>query len=599
MRLNPKNNKWEFFIGILFSIMISLGFVINKSSKNETIAGYIQGHLLFFFICFIFFSLLFYLLLVYFFKKIDLIDERQSGKSNTNNYFLIVFFAIFFCWIPYLLVCYPTITRGFDYFWQLLQGIGVFPYSNHHPVFSSFIFGLLYRIGNSIGGASAGLFFTSLVQLIVMALVLSICFYYLRVVCKVNPFVLRIIIGFICICPIFPTNVIWVIKDSIFSSLCILLFFQLFMFAWCINRKLTLPKIVSFKAITITSVLFSLYRNGVVAIAVFVLVIIIIVAARARDLENEKKQKLIKDSTVCIFAFIVVMITWNVFLNVKNVYPTNVRESLAMPTRQLIRSIQLNSAELNNDDRKIFEKVYIDNIKEGDSFEEIIKKYDDTNADPIKVSFIEDNNTLGLFIQEWWKWGVRHPGCYLDASARGTSGYWWPGQRMFHVVFATEISIVENDFANKDMVDKTPHDLSLPLVKSLEHNDRNTNVTLQEMWADYPELKEIMTVQSKFPLVANKIKDKIEKLVYTPGISIIFIPGTYTWIMLGCLGYLFSRKRIGRCMWPALLIIALACLSPINGYTRYVFSIELISLILIAICFIPNTMYKEVEISNE
>lgn len=72
-----------------------------------------------------------------------------------------------------MIVCAPASSMGWDYNWQLLQGTGVVPFSNHHPVLGSLIYGYLYKIGFIICGAYGGLFFTGIFQVALMSFAMA------------------------------------------------------------------------------------------------------------------------------------------------------------------------------------------------------------------------------------------------------------------------------------------------------------------------------------------------------------------------------------------------------------------------------------------
>ena len=148
--------------------------------------------------------------------------------------------------------------------------------------------------------------------------------------------------------------------------------------------------------------------------------------------------------------------------------------------------------------------------------------------------------------------------------------------------------MVEDDFANREFANIKLCNLFLPTVKSLAANNINTNQTLEEYLSDKPKAKCVLYVKSKNLRARNILENFISTLLMTPVVSLVFVPGFYFWIMLISFGYLFSRKKEGRILWPVLLLVVLACLSPVNGYMRYVLPVDLLSLLLVGMCFIPQ-----------
>ena len=492
----------------------------------------------------------------------------------------VYFSVISICWAPYLIICYPAVTRGFDFFWQLLQGTGIFPMSNHHPIFSSYVFGALFSIGNKIGGAEAGLFFIMIVQFIVMTGAISFCLTCLSFF-NVNKIVIRGICAIISICPVFPSHAIWLIKDSFFTAISIILFFQVFLHVWFVSNRSKPPKIASLPAIVFMCLLFSLYRNGMSIIALVMLVVISWVC-----LQNNRNGKKYACS---VLAFLIMIVSWNGLISYMDVYPTNVRESLSMPMRQIMRSIQMEPDDLSKKEEGVLKGIYKDD-PQVDDIMAIVNRYQDFSADPIKTSYIYDNDLLISLVKLWFKRGLRHPGSYLDAAIRGTYGYWWLQIRPEMKAISTETTGAEDDFANEEMTDLPLERIFVPTVKSLEKNGVDTKKTFRLLQIEYPLLKEIMTVKTAFPKARNKLNKYIDALKSMPIISLFFAPGFYFWVLVFSLGYLFSRKREGRFLWPIVLMVAFACISPVNGYTRYVLPIELLSLIMAGICFIPERL---------
>lgn len=172
---------WIYLVVILLSLITTLGFTLDAVPEQITIIKYIKEHINGILLLLAISVFCYGVAIPLVFKKIDaatLISKKstESGddyifaKCHCFKYIAI----IFLCWLPYLIITYPAITVGYDFFWQLLQGVGAFPLSNHHPVLGSIIYGVIYSIGYELGGATFGLFLISFLQMLLMTSVLGL-----------------------------------------------------------------------------------------------------------------------------------------------------------------------------------------------------------------------------------------------------------------------------------------------------------------------------------------------------------------------------------------------------------------------------------------
>lgn len=596
MVMKTKNpDKYRIILAIIISVFLVLGFVVSVSPKDTSLFGEIRNQIVPFIALILSIFLTVAIVSESIFNKLDIATDmhEKTGTGGTDGFsakkWVITSMIILLCWMPYLIICYPTITRGYDYFWQLLQGIGVFPLSEHHPELGSYVYGGLFSLGYNIGGASFALFFSSVVQMMCLALSIGFSISVVRTISIIKDGIIKVAVVFFCICPIFPGHAVWLIKDSLFTAVAVFMFSQFLFFISYSDESGFIPKIATLPAIAVSAVLFTLLRNGVTLIAVLILVISLVVYYRnCRD----EKRKCLMNIAVPIVVFIVFSTGINMVFSYQDPYPTNAREALSMPVRQIARTVQLHPADLSTKEREVLKSVYHDQVAGGTTIEEILGRYDDTSADYIKVDYIDNKDVLAL-AKVWVDIGLRHPGAYFDAAVRGTDGYWYPFKKprleikgaVVHTVCTTS---PEEDFANNDMMNTKLKDLFTPTVKSLECAGVDTEQTFKDLWDDYPQLCELMSVRSAFPNARVKLENSIAKIEDIPVLSLFLAPGTYLWLMLFSFAYLFSRNHRGKNLWPILIIELIAWLSPVNGYTRYVLPIEVMSIIVLLLCFSRN-----------
>lgn len=589
-----KNNGWLILTSLILTAFYALGFIIAISQSHNSIVGVVKENitsvLLLSIILFLFFKTLLYKIYSSLDGHSNQMTVEAYESTRLNGLCRDTFKKggiIAACWLPYLIICYPTITRGYDYFWQLLQGMGAFPLSNHHPVLGSLVFALLFRIGYSIGGAIFGLFFTSLVQVIALSSSIGFALAMVEKTTYAPTWVRRGSLLFLCICPIFPGHAVWVTKDTFFTAIGVLLFTQIYIRLKAYEQRIAIPPIASYPAIAVSAALFSLFRNGVTVIAIIAIGMLLC-------FEIRKGKGIRKDVWKCagtMAGVLLIVSACNCILSVNNVYPTDQREALALPTRQIIRTIQLHPEVL--DDTSVEETIkeaYHEQIKNGVFLKDVVNNYDDMNADNIKIDYVEDNRFLPVYLKLWLSLGIKHPGSYIDAFLRGTDGYWYPMKsphleargEIIHTVCTTG---PEEDFTNEDMRKRKFNTLFLPTVKSLEKAGYNVEQTFENFYNQYPWLSDLMHVKSAFPNGREQFGELLAQIEGVPVVSMILAPGTYLSIMIVTFGYLFSRKKNEKYLWPVFLVDLLAWLSPVNGYTRYVLLIEAFSIIIIGMCF--------------
>lgn len=588
MRLKKRYDVWELVLALALAFMMVCGLSMSFIPKQISLTGPIREHLSGVIIVFVLFLIAHLCLIKSGFKVLDKnsVDSIDDYHSVASPSWIKTSVVILVCWLPYLVICYPAVTRGYDYFWQILMGTGVFPLSNHHPVLSSLIIGILYRTGASFGGASFGLAFSMFIQSIVLAFSAGYSLSYIVTANKVGKKTFLVMLFMISFSPVFPGHAMFLVKDSLFTAFGILFFTQFYIRVNSLLNAKKIPLIASYPAIIMVGAFFSLYRNGTKPITLTLFAMLLFVELHKGNLNY---RNLLKWSTSLI-VFLIMMFSWNLFLSAKDVFPTDKREALSMPTRQIIRTIQLHPKALTTENEKILRAAYQRKLSFGMSISDVVDQYDDMNADYIKIDYVEESDFLSRYIKLWISLGVSHPGSYVDAFLRGTDGYWYPMKNphleaqgvIIHTVCTTS---PEEDFANPEMRQRQFKALFFPTVRSLEYAGIDIDQTFEDLFPAYPWLENLMNVKSPFPEGRKKLGQYLATMETVPIVSLLLAPGTYFWIMIICFAYMFSRKKSGRFLWPILMIEAIAWLSPVNGYSRYVLLIEFYSILMVGMCF--------------
>lgn len=111
-------------------------------------------------------------------QKEEVKSEKTFFTSNIKS-FLIVWGILVIAYLPWYLNYFPG-TTSFDTNYQLMQGFGIYNYTNHHPVLHTFIISSVIKYVSDITGSFTIAFGTlSLIQLILSAAVFSFIIYYM------------------------------------------------------------------------------------------------------------------------------------------------------------------------------------------------------------------------------------------------------------------------------------------------------------------------------------------------------------------------------------------------------------------------------------
>lgn len=575
MKEHNANRITLLILAVILAFIIISGSYFEMSTGNDmTVIDGIKSHPTLFLIIFLLLLVACYTTSHIIYKRVDQFNECNSVEAFQSWKTLFIYWLIILtCWLPYLIICFPASSMGWDYHWQLLQGMGVVPLSNHHPVLGSLIYGLLYKIGYVFGGAYGGLFFTGLFQVTLMSFAMAYGIFTLRRI-GANRKVVWCLIAFICINPVFSGHAVWLIKDSIYASLVVILL------ALCLNFRIDKNRLFYYILIGVVGFLATMYRSeGIVIVLLLYLPLVVNV------LRNKKKEGFWK--LIISFASVLVLfISFKIGVRVSGIPATSTaRESMTLFSAQIINCIKKYPTDISEQEMEILHRSY-------DDLDEAVMKYDETVRDPIKTKDMGFEDTVE-YLKTWFQIGTRHIGDYFDSFLRGTDGYWWmlkPPNRMFKdsnlIRSSTPLFAPEHDFANTIIRD----------VKVMEHKwlkstydaygiemDRTIGELVLE---NNPDLEGIYYVKSSFPNTRNSLNEFLDQLKELPLFQLIFVPGSYFVVSLLSLGYLFIRRRgiFWQCI-PIMVIMIINMLSPINGYMRYFLPVALSSVLMIGLCF--------------
>lgn len=457
--------------------------------------------------------------------------ENDLFKPNIKSY-IVVAIILLIAWLPYFLNYYPGIT-SFDTNYQLMQGFGVYEYSNHHPVLHTIIITAIVKIGYAIAGNyNFGIALCSIIQMVLCASTFSFVLYYMSKR-NIHHVIKKITFIFFAFCPFIPQFSIAIWKDVPFA-LCMVLF-TICLIEMLINEKTFIEKvqynIILFSIIT----LIMFFRNNGVYIILCSLPFVVIF-----------KRKYWKRLFVIFFVPVMIyfIITGPIYVKL-NIAKSSSREMLSIPIQQMARIVKYKYDELTVKEKEII-GTYI-------PIEEVSELYNPTISDPVKNNFSDEEferdklNLVKLYV----KLALRFPGETIEALVGNTYGYYYPEVTTYSIATGTYIQVFDNE--------------------------------------------KFMDIHQS-PIVKIPLIDKIIDAIYDkqiPIVSLIANIGFAFWVLLTILTFCIYKKnyKLILCYIPIIFLYLTCLASPVSGELRYIYS-----MFLCLPLFIGFSLKKEEEI---
>ena len=111
------------------------------------------------------------------FDKLNQYGERKCECGTKKRYFFIVWFLIFVAYLPIFLWSWPG-NFVYDAPFQMAEVVWD-GYNTHHPLLHTLLMGAAYKFGVSLGDASTGFQFYTLLQMLVLSAAFAYCAHYL------------------------------------------------------------------------------------------------------------------------------------------------------------------------------------------------------------------------------------------------------------------------------------------------------------------------------------------------------------------------------------------------------------------------------------
>ena len=454
-------------------------------------------------------------------KEINLKNSKMIKFINwfDRKPFLSSFIMILLVFSIYIIAFYPIVlspdpsNQILQYYnvktnyvdWAILRDPNVFM-TNHHPVMQTYLLGFCIDLGRSILNDNFGLFIYTFIQTLIYASVLAYTIKFLKnngVSIKLRLILLSIYL----VVPHYAFYSVSAVKDTLYTSFMILL--VLFMIDLVRNYKDKKLSNWYILYITIVVILMSLMRHNGFYIA-FISFITLILYSRKNGM------KLL----MALLVFSTVIIGFNKIIIPKlKIADASIREVLSVPFQQTARLVKYHDKDIETEDKEVIDKIL--------TYDTLASRYDPRLADDVKNKYNKyaTKEDLKDYFRVWFKYLVRYPITYVNATMDNMYGYIYPNQHYWYVYDTYDKRITKNGLVDY-------------------HFNKNTEFMRNTL----------IFYESIFP--------------YIPGIGLISSIGFQTWIVL-IINFYLKKKREMIYMIPLYLSIAICFVSPANTYFRY------------------------------
>lgn len=487
-------------------------------------------------------------LMLYVFRLLDYLSLAESDQPGTfsKKRFLLSGTFIFVCWLPYFLCFFPG-TSNYDTGMQIamffhrpqwltalsaVRGDNIY-ITNHHPYFTTVLFGSFAQIGVWLGNVAYGIALYCLLQMALTAFVFAGAAYYVRWL-GLSERWRKALVLFSALFPLFPLAAICMLKDPLFSLCC--LTFSVLLFEIVRSKGESLKRGWFCCALFANALLVTLTKNqGVYVLAVTAIIYLIVY--------RQYWLQLIAAFLIPVLFFQFIWL--KVLLPAWNVAPGGRQEVLGILFQQTARYVVTYPDDVTEEEADAIRAVI--------DYDHLAEKYNPTCSDSVKFTFNQDatNEELSAYYQAWFQMFLRHPGSYIQATINDCYGFFY---------FSYFSDLAYYDFNNRveqgDEIYVKTNDLALKAA---------------------PILQQIMTMLQSIPVV-----------------SLFFNISVYVWAVLLFFLQSIRQKQYAFILsgMPSILSVGILLISPLNGNFRYVHPLLYAAPFLLSLCVLNARLEK-------
>lgn len=537
-------------VSVLFSLMTVAGILLDCNGTLQmtgmefpVLRSY-TGRLLSLAIAlfmFLGYSLFYYLVVAYAYGKLQSLRLARPESKTTIFGFALSFrmclIVMAVCWVPYVIAFFPGLPTS-DTCRQMAQfyGIDGLTLDTHFPFFVSVVYNAIFSIAHAIDQTGClGLFLLMLSQMVPALLLFSIIVQWIERL-NLPRWVTLLSLAFFSLFPLVPIYIMQIGKDTIHAVLLAFFAFQLFMLFFKKERgPIPFEVLLSPLAIGCNALLIALSRNGSIII-VFLCIAVVAILTKRKAFYGIGAGVL---ALFCIWQLAVVPAC--------EVQNEGSKEMLSMPA-QVVVSLVHDDIPMDEDVKEQLNRYF------GGNLDGVAEGYVPTWADSTKNYLtISSTAETGDFLRLSLIAASANPLRSLSAALVTTYGAWYP------FTYGTYY----------------PEDA--PYVMSQD-----------DMWAHPGWIGSYYEYESIYSRVKKPI-ELVKNLRIVPGISALYSPGFYTWLIIFLIGYSVfaarNRARTLSTLLPFILLIMIMIASPCSSL-RYalpmVYSVPLFLAILIS-----------------
>lgn len=438
--------------------------------------------------------------------------------KNDIKGFILRSLILIVLWIPYLLILYPGVT-SWDTNQSLLQGYGITPYRNLHPVIHTFIISNINKFAHNLTGSyQSGIALNALIQIIVTSMMFSFMVGYINNlnICKKIRIIGFIFIGLYPVIGHFSV-IVW--KDIVFNLLIVLsslVIIEILKEKNIKNLKLNILWIILLYFMM-------LYKNNGIYIEALSSIVIL------TYLIFNNRKNIIRVAIILILPVILYLTTTNVIFKQLKILGPTPGEAMGIPIQGLARNIKINGEDFTPEEKEQIRYFF--------DFEKVKELYNPRLSDNMKnmIAYkLEDKSNIIKIAKLYIRMLRRYPLDTIQAFFSNTEGYY---------------------YINTDM-----HGVTTNVYNSPLESDR------------------IAILERKPKIIKIDNINEIMQNIYTgktPILSIFINIPFLVWSYIIMIGYLIYRKRYLDIIpfIPLAVLVLTAIASPVSGEQRYILAI--------------------------
>lgn len=352
------------------------------------------------------------------------------------------FALILMCWIPHLIVAYPA-TVVIDAWVQLGQFYGKREFTGHHPVFHTWLIGIVMELGVKLKNGNVVFFLFIVLQGIIFSAIIS---YGIMTMKKLGSpkWLIYLNIVMAIVSPCYTLYIGMVTKDTFYSYFFVLFFIEIVfinimgMEYWKSNLHCIL--------FVFSAVMVILFRNNGKYIIYPILIILLLFHIKKYNKEYLLINKL-KILVLLIMPIIVAFLINSSIISYYNISSGSIKEALSLPFQQTARYVVRHGDEVTEYEKKVINKVL--------DYSNLKQNYNSRLSDPVKNSF---NNACTMYdllnyFSVWIKQFIKHPLTYFMATINQNYYLIYPDEQLENIYMST-LNHVSVDIENMLYVDE-------------------------------------------------------------------------------------------------------------------------------------------------